>query len=45
MNELAKQYNPFDVEAKWVTRWAERPYTADATSSKPPFCIVIPPPT
>jgi valyl-tRNA synthetase len=42
--ELAKQYNPFDVEMKWVKRWAEQPYTADATSNKPPFCIVIPPP-
>jgi valyl-tRNA synthetase len=42
--ELAKQYNPFDVEMKWVKRWAEQPYTANATSSKPPFCIVIPPP-
>ncbi len=44
MNELAKQYDPFDIEAKWVKRWAEEPYAADATSSKPPFCIVIPPP-
>ena len=44
MNELAKQYDPFDIEAKWVKRWAEEPYAADATSSNPPFCIVIPPP-
>jgi valyl-tRNA synthetase len=43
-SELAKQYNPFDVEMKWVKRWAEQPYKADAMSSKPPFCIVIPPP-
>ena len=35
MNELAKQYDPFDIEAKWVKRWAEEPYAADATSSKP----------
>ncbi len=42
--ELAKQYNPFDVEQKWVERWAEEPFTADATSDKEPFCIVIPPP-
>jgi valyl-tRNA synthetase len=42
--ELAKQYNPFEVEMKWVKRWAEQPYKADATSAKPPFCIVIPPP-
>jgi valyl-tRNA synthetase len=43
-NGLAKQYNPFEVETKWVKRWAEQPYKADATSSKPAFCIVIPPP-
>ncbi len=42
--ELAKQYNPFDVETKWVKRWAEQTYKADASSDKPPFCIVIPPP-
>ena len=42
--ELDKQYNPFDIETKWVKRWAEQPYKADATSDKPPFCIVIPPP-
>ncbi len=41
---LAKQYNPFEVEERWVERWAEEPFTADATSSKEPFCIVIPPP-
>ena len=41
---LAKQYNPFEVEEKWVKRWAEQPFAADATSDKPPFCIVIPPP-
>jgi valyl-tRNA synthetase len=44
MKELEKQYNPFNVEMKWVKRWTEQPYTADATSDKPPFCIVIPPP-
>jgi len=44
MNELSKQYNPFEVEAKWVERWASQPFKADASSDKPPFCIVIPPP-
>ncbi|MCA9838046.1 MAG: valine--tRNA ligase [Trueperaceae bacterium] len=42
--ELAKQYNPLEVEAKWVEKWANEPFTADALSDKPPFCIVIPPP-
>ena len=42
--ELAKQYNPLSVETKWVERWVQAPFTADAESDKPPFCIVIPPP-
>ena len=44
MPELAKQYDPLSTEGKWVKRWAETPFTADAKSDKPPFCIVIPPP-
>jgi valyl-tRNA synthetase len=44
MPELAKQYDPLSVEDRWVKRWAEEPFTADAGSGKPPFCIVIPPP-
>jgi valyl-tRNA synthetase len=42
--ELASRYDPAQVEAKWTRRWAERPFTADADSDKPPFSIVIPPP-
>lgn len=44
MKELEKQYNPLSVEMRWVKQWTEQPYKADATSDKPPFCIVIPPP-
>ncbi len=44
MPELTKQYDPLSVEGKWVKRWVESPFTADAESDKPPFCIVIPPP-
>ncbi len=44
MKDLAKQYDPLSVEGRWVKRWAEEPFTADATSDKPPFSIVIPPP-
>ncbi len=44
MQELMKQYDPFSTEEKWVKRWAEEPFSADAESDKPPFCIVIPPP-
>ncbi len=44
MKELAKQYNPFEIEAKWQERWAKEPFAAKAQSDKEPFCIVIPPP-
>ena len=44
MKELAKQYDPLSTEGRWVKRWADTPFTADAESDKPPFCIVIPPP-
>ncbi len=44
MEPLAKQYDPFAVEQKWVTKWAEEPYKSDPFSKKTPFCIVIPPP-
>ena len=44
MRELAKQYDPLSAEERWVKRWADEPFTADAESTKPPFCIVIPPP-
>jgi valyl-tRNA synthetase len=44
VRELAKQYDPFTVEAKWAGRWVEEPFKADPHSEKPPFCIVIPPP-
>ena len=44
MKKLAKQYDPFTVEARWEKRWVEEPFASDATSHKPPFCIVMPPP-
>ena len=42
--DLPKQYDPAAVERKWVEKWLREPFTADAGSDKPPFCIVIPPP-
>ena len=42
--ELPKRYDPHEVEARWVKRWAEEPFTVDPNSDRPPFCIVIPPP-
>jgi valyl-tRNA synthetase len=43
--ELARQYVPSEVEGPLYERWVERRYfVADASSSKPPFAIMIPPP-
>ncbi|MET9646740.1 valine--tRNA ligase [Streptomyces syringium] len=43
--ELPTQYAPAEVEGQLYERWVERGYfTADATSEKPPYTIVIPPP-
>ncbi len=43
--ELPKAYDPTEVEARWYSHWLERNYfRAEATSDKPPFCIVLPPP-
>ena len=42
---LPTQYAPREVEGPLYKRWVERGYfTADNTSDKPPYCIVIPPP-
>ncbi|GAA4859191.1 valine--tRNA ligase [Saccharopolyspora rosea] len=43
--ELPSTWNPADVEAELYQRWVAAGYfTADASSDKPPFSIVIPPP-
>jgi valyl-tRNA synthetase len=43
--ELPKAYEPADVEERWYPIWNERGYfTADPHSTKPPYCIVLPPP-
>ncbi|MGY2062484.1 class I tRNA ligase family protein, partial [Nocardia gipuzkoensis] len=42
---LPKSWNPGDVEAQLYERWVTAGYfTADATSDKPPYSIVLPPP-
>src|ERR671927_1034697 len=42
---LPPQYAPADVEGPLYERWVERGYfTADASSDRPSYCIVIPPP-
>ncbi len=42
---LDKVYDPNRIEAKWYEYWeAQGLFTARADGSKPPYCIVIPPP-
>ncbi len=42
---LAPQWNPAQEEMRLYRRWVDAGYfTADATSDRPPFCIVLPPP-
>ena len=45
MAELPKTYDPKAVEPKWYQHWIEAgDFTANASSKKPPFSIVMPPP-
>ena len=42
---LSDRYNPQEVEQKTYQWWQERGYfKADDVSTKPPFCIILPPP-
>jgi valyl-tRNA synthetase len=44
-SEMDKRFDPASYEAAWQQRWIERGYfRAEAPSSKPSFCIMIPPP-
>lgn len=43
--ELAKGYEPHEVEKRWYSDWETKGYfSAAATSDKKPYSIVIPPP-
>src|SRR5262249_20023667 len=43
--EIAKQYNPAEIEPQWAKKWMDEGlYRADAASNKPMFSLVIPPP-
>lgn len=45
MSELAKAYEPKEIEEKWSKFWQEHQlFKADVNSQKPAFCISIPPP-
>ncbi|GAA5514008.1 valine--tRNA ligase [Deinococcus carri] len=41
---LDRAFDPAAVEPAWAARWRSEPFRADASSGKPPFTIVIPPP-
>ncbi len=42
---MEKAYDPKTTDARWGSFWEENQlFKADATSDKPPFCIVMPPP-
>ena len=44
-DDLASSFSPADIEAPMYEKWVAAGYfRADATSKKPPFTIVIPPP-
>jgi valyl-tRNA synthetase len=45
MSEMPSHYDPSAAQSQWYPAWVERGYfTADATSDKRPYCVVIPPP-
>ena len=45
MAEIADRYDPSSVESRWYREWeVSGLFHADAASSKPPYCIMIPPP-
>jgi valyl-tRNA synthetase len=45
MSEIAKAYEPQEVEARWYTKWMESGcFKAVADASREPYAIMIPPP-
>jgi valyl-tRNA synthetase len=45
VEEFPKIYNAKEVDSKWYTFWEDAAYfSADPNSSKPSYCIVMPPP-
>ena len=43
--ELASTFSPVDIESRLYKKWLDADYfTADSSSSKEPFSIVLPPP-
>ena len=44
-DEISKSYEPADIEARWYPYWESNgAFKADASSEKPPWSLVVPPP-
>ncbi len=44
-SELAKSFEPHEIERRWYTQWENRGYfTAGATPDRNAYCIMLPPP-
>ena len=45
MSEIAKAYDPKQVEKKWYQQWLDaKAFAARVVPGKEPFCVMIPPP-
>jgi valyl-tRNA synthetase len=45
VEELPKAYDPTEVERRWSNAWKKAGcFRAEASSEKPPYCIILPPP-
>src|SRR5262245_27279661 len=42
--ELAKSFDPHEVEKRWYPVWESRGYFAHAAGKGAPYCIQLPPP-
>src|SRR5579864_1627083 len=43
--ELAKSFDPHEIEGRWYSLWESRGYFShSAAAGKPPYCIQLPPP-
>jgi valyl-tRNA synthetase len=43
--ELAKSFEPHEIEKRWYDLWEESSYfSIDKNESRPPYCIMLPPP-
>ena len=45
MSEIAKAYEPKEVEQRWYQNWLEAGcFKAEVDAERPPYAIMIPPP-